>query len=713
MSNYGKFLSGRQRSLGVGITNYSENTRVFDVIGNVSIGGSIGVNTTTSDTPEADVDTGTIKIREELYDVTGSPGSTNQLLISIGGTSVKWSSLDDLLTFQGITIQDEGIVVGAAGSVKIVNFVGTGVTASASGNISTITVDQTTAAGFDGQVQYNDNGDFGGAQSFYYNDLTLRVGIGTSAMNRTLDIVGDVGITSSLYSQRSYISVDNIVPLAPEELASKSYVDNFTTAGLVVQKAVSAATTVSYDLYYDNVDTSPDGVGAKLWGVNVGITSIDSYFPILGDRILIKDQGTGALGYGNTFENGYYTVTRVGSPSTSIEFTRAVDFDESFEIVAGAFSFVVDGDVNAGGGFVLITKGTVSIGVSAIEFTQFSSPGDIIAGDGLVRTGNIIDVVVANTSNLIVTPDTIDLATVPTTRSNLTSGSSTFISGLNIDAYGRVSGVITSNTHTLATNGVVKGIASFNDTEFDVTSGVVGLGSTSTGAVLHVDGTLNQIQVTRDGGREIVGLTNDVTIGGNMTAGYFYGNGENLTGLTAGVGVATAGVYVGSGATTLNFQGGAVTGVTLLGNTATIQIDGGRDIDSIGNANQVLYKNSSNVATGSANLTFNGTNLVCGGTVTANSDEKLKENVETIENALDKVKKLRGVEYDHKNTGEHNIGVIAQEVEKVLPMVVYEDALGVKSVAYQNMVSILIEAIKEQQKQIDDLQDKINSLQGA
>jgi hypothetical protein len=159
--------------------------------------------------------------------------------------------------------------------------------------------------------------------------------------------------------------------------------------------------------------------------------------------------------------------------------------------------------------------------------------------------------------------------------------------------------------------------------------------------------------------------------------------------------------------------GAGVSSVTILGTTATINIPGGRDIDSVGSANQVLYKNSSNIATGSANLTFNGTNLVCGGTVTANSDERLKENVETITNALEKVKGLRGVEYDHKNTGEHNIGVIAQEVEQVLPMVVYEDALGVKSVAYQNMVSVLIEAIKEQQKQIEDLQNKINSLQGA
>lgn len=710
MSNYGRFLSGKQRDLGIGISNYSEGKTVLNVIGNVAIGGSIGIGTTSRFDLTADVDTRTIRIRRELYDSQGNSGENNQLLTSVGGSSVQWTTLEDILSFQGITVQDEGTIVGAAGSIKTVNFVGTGVTASASGNIATITVDQVTAAGFDGQIQYNDNGDFGGAQTFYYNDSTLRVGIGTSSMNRTLDIVGDVGISSYLYSQRSYVSLDTIIPIAPEELASKSYVDNFTVAGLTVQKAVSAASTVSINAYYDNVSASPSGVGAKLWGVNVGVTSIDTYFPILGDRILIKDQG-GPLGFGNTFENGYYTVTRVGTVSTSFEYTRAADFDEPEEITAGAFSFVIGGEVNAGGGFVLITKGTVSIGVSAIEFTQFSSPGEIIAGDGLVKTGNVIDAVTASSSRIVMNPDSIDLATVATSRSNLTSGTGSFISGLSVDGYGRVSGVITSNTHTLATSSV-KGIASFNTPEFTVASGAVGLASTSAGgaAVLFVDGTPDQIDVTRDGGREIVGLTNNVTVQGNLTVnGTISGNGTGLTGLQAGVGVATAGVYVGSGATVLNFTGAGVSSVTLVGTTATINIPGGRDIDTIGNANQVLYKNSLNKAVGSANLTFNGTNLVCGGTVTANSDESLKENIKTIDGALEKVQNLRGVEFDYRSDKTHSIGLIAQEVEKVLPDLVHEND-GVKSVAYQNIVSVLIEAIKEQQGQIDDLKLQIKSI---
>jgi hypothetical protein len=108
---------------------------------------------------------------------------------------------------------------------------------------------------------------------------------------------------------------------------------------------------------------------------------------------------------------------------------------------------------------------------------------------------------------------------------------------------------------------------------------------------------------------------------------------------------------------------------------------------------------------GVAKNIFSGGNIVASGTVTANSDIKLKENVITIESALEKVLSLRGVEYDRKDSGEHQIGVIAQEVEKIIPEVVYGDEI--KSVAYGNLVGLLIEAIKEQQKEIEELKKNL------
>jgi hypothetical protein len=91
--------------------------------------------------------------------------------------------------------------------------------------------------------------------------------------------------------------------------------------------------------------------------------------------------------------------------------------------------------------------------------------------------------------------------------------------------------------------------------------------------------------------------------------------------------------------------------------------------------------------------------------VIAFSDARVKDNVQTITDALTKVTSLRGVTYTRNDMDDKSekIGVIAQEVLEVLPQVVQQDPNGNYSVAYGNMVGVLIEAIKEQQKQIDEL----------
>lgn len=95
--------------------------------------------------------------------------------------------------------------------------------------------------------------------------------------------------------------------------------------------------------------------------------------------------------------------------------------------------------------------------------------------------------------------------------------------------------------------------------------------------------------------------------------------------------------------------------------------------------------------------------------ITAYSDEKLKKDVITIEGALDKVKQIRGVRYTQIASNNVGIGVIAQEVQPYVPEVVAQNGEYL-SVAYGNMVGLLIEAIKEQQKQIEALQQQVQSL---
>ena len=102
--------------------------------------------------------------------------------------------------------------------------------------------------------------------------------------------------------------------------------------------------------------------------------------------------------------------------------------------------------------------------------------------------------------------------------------------------------------------------------------------------------------------------------------------------------------------------------------------------------------------------TFNA-GITVGGDVNSTSDINLKENVQTVENAYDKVSNLRGVNFNWKDSGKYSMGVIAQEVEEIIPEVVLTNEEGTKSVNYQAMVGVLIEAVKTLQAKVEDLEN--------
>jgi hypothetical protein len=123
--------------------------------------------------------------------------------------------------------------------------------------------------------------------------------------------------------------------------------------------------------------------------------------------------------------------------------------------------------------------------------------------------------------------------------------------------------------------------------------------------------------------------------------------------------------------------------------------------------NLIIKSGSTTAATFSgANVTFAGTlasgAITSSGDVTAFSDMRIKHDIKTIEGALAKVSDMRGV-YFKRNNGEAGTGVIAQEIENILPEVVKDGEY--KSVAYGNMVGILIEAIKELKAEVEKLKE--------
>ena len=143
-------------------------------------------------------------------------------------------------------------------------------------------------------------------------------------------------------------------------------------------------------------------------------------------------------------------------------------------------------------------------------------------------------------------------------------------------------------------------------------------------------------------------------------------------------------------------------------------------------------KFTSTTTVGNAALTDNGTTLyypgalgvgtstpVTAGLIRATndviayygSDSRLKENVTPITNPLEKIQQIGGYEYDWNELSEnegHDVGVIAQEIEKVLPELVVERNNGYKAVKYEKIVALLIETNKELLKRLEVVEKKLN-----
>ena len=157
-------------------------------------------------------------------------------------------------------------------------------------------------------------------------------------------------------------------PTGSTDAATKAYVDA-QLQGLDVKNSVRVATTANGTL------SSAFANGQTVDGVTLAT----------GDRILLKNQSTGS-------QNGIYTVNASGAP------TRATDFDADSEVTGGTFFFVEEGTVNADNGFVMTNDGTVTVGTTALTFTQFSGAGQVTAGDALTKSGNTLNVAVDDSS---------------------------------------------------------------------------------------------------------------------------------------------------------------------------------------------------------------------------------------------------------------------------------------------------------------------------
>lgn len=125
----------------------------------------------------------------------------------------------------------------------------------------------------------------------------------------------------------------------------------------------------------------------------VGSQSVDGSATVLSDRILLKNGAAGA-------DNGLYSVTTKGTGGVAEVWTRTTDADASAEVTAGLAVFIEEGTVNADTGWVLTTNATITLNTTALTFTQFTSLGQITAGNGLSKTAATLSIDTAITADL-------------------------------------------------------------------------------------------------------------------------------------------------------------------------------------------------------------------------------------------------------------------------------------------------------------------------
>ena len=233
--------------------------------------------------------------------------------------------------------------------------------------------------------------------------LTVAAAAGNNSVNLVPTGTGTVDVAN-----KRITSVAE--PTQSSDAATKNYVDAVKT-GLDVKDSVRATTTANLTGTYSN---GASGVGATLTnaGTQAALT-IDSIVLATNDRVLVKDQTTG-------LQNGFYVVTNTGSASTNWVLTRSLDADQNTEITPGAFTFVEEGTVGNDNGYVCTVTGAITIGTTPISFVQFSGAGSVIAGAGLTKNGNTLDVV-GTANRITISADAVDIAATYVGQTSITT----------------------------------------------------------------------------------------------------------------------------------------------------------------------------------------------------------------------------------------------------------------------------------------------------
>ena len=482
-------------------------------------------------------------------------------------------------------------------------------------------------------------------------------------------------------SQELVVSSTNVNPKTSNTLDLGTnllqYKDGYFD-GTVYQDSAIVGVNAYMTLSDNEIDVSTGGLTLDAAG--------DITLDADGGDILLKDAGTTFGTFTNTGNN---LVVKSGS-------TTSITLSGADATLAGTLA--VTGATTLNG--AVTVSGSNNVTVNAGDVTL--SSGDLIVGGAITSTGAIaanggVNGNVTGTVSSISNHDTGDLSEgsnlYHTTARARGAISVTDAGGDGSLSYNSTSGVI---TYTGPSAAQVRAHFSAGG-GIGISNGSISHSDTSSQASVNGSGRTYIQDITLDTYGHVTGLSTATETVVNTNTTYSAGGGLSLSGTTF------SHTDTSSQGSVNNSSGTVIQDITLDGyghitGLASVNLDGRYYTESESDS-RFAYK------AGSGSQNFSANNLYA----TAffySSDERLKENILPVTNSLDVIGQLQGVSFDWSETGNHDIGVIAQEVAAIIPEAVVAKDDGFLSVNATPIIAHLIEAVKELKAEVDRLNDK-------
>jgi len=686
------FADGDTNKVGIGTTivNYT-----LDVLGGIGVTDVVVSSALTATT----ADIGTLTVNgigitnlsvSGLSTFTGAIDANGDLDVD-GHTELDNLNVSGVSTFVGVGTFQGDLYVGGdlyvADDVFYDEVNGRNLSISGFGTITDLNTTYVNVSGFGTITDLNStNTNISGVGTI--NTLDVSVGAVDYSTSVNLDVTG-IGSITTLDVSVGTIDYGTLVNLDVTGIGSIASLDvptgtidyltsvNIESTGITTLASSGGITTTGGDLYagqdlyfsgnlYQNGEIFTSGIGIQTGDtlIGSGVTFIEFRGPGVSTgyydasvgiaTVFFQGGGSGggggAIGIGSTFPGT--PASTDPSPSNGdlffhIDYGRTFIYYDEVTLGVGSSAFWVDSSpFNVG--VITSLSGGVAFSDGSASSPSWYFDGDSTTGVFSPVNGELT-FVSTGSSVLNINPFGINVTGVSTATSfigNLTGN----VNSSGVSTLSNV--VIGGGTTELIVNGDAR------------VTGILTIGTSS----ITLDGINNLINV--GSGATINGNGGDLAVSGIITAASFVGDGSGLTGA----------------------------GSTVADDTAT---------------DATFYPLFTTITSGTVTatkvsttkLTFNpSTGTLSATDLNSSSDSTLKENVETVEDALNKVNNLHGVKFNWKEDGRPSYGVIAQELEQVLPELVTNT--DPKSVNYNGIIAVLIEAVKELTQRVEELENK-------